>query len=606
MLTHRLFKFKFMGVFMSRIPAELIQDIVQRCDLVELVSSRIKLKKRGSQYWACCPFHQEKTASFSVHSVKQFFYCFGCGAKGSAIDFIMQYDRLDFIETMHMLAEKVGVALQYQEGNPQQQTAPIYACLDAAKGYFQQQLPQQPTVIAYLKQRGLTGVIAKRYQLGYAPKLSQSQLESVLSMPSEQLQSAGLCKRSQQSDNQYYPFFRQRIMFPIRDIRGRTLGFGGRVIQAELQPKYLNSPETAVFHKAHELYGLYEALQHNRQLDYLMLVEGYMDVISLAQHGELKAVASLGTAIGEKHFQKLWRHTSHIVCCFDGDSAGQKAAWKALQCALPLLQQGRQVSFIHLPSGQDPDSYIKQHGLRSWKALVQKAESLSDFFLRYLQQQYPLRHMDDRVAFAHHASKLITNVPVGLFKNALCRRLADLTQLDAEQLAEASLGHVAPDGQTSALGNALALAQSQLEPRNLVERALALLLQQPELALQPTVDVQMLQQLKLPHAAILLEVMHHCLQSAQSSLGAIIARYQQQSSLKDLLCQLAFTYHELDPQSRSQEFLHVMFKLKQTVLEQKISGLMAQAELGVLSDEHKQQLQQLIFQKKHLKVGETD
>ena len=424
---------------MARISSATIQDIVEHTDLLEVVGARITLKKRGHQHWACCPFHQEKTASFSVNPTKQFFYCFGCGAKGNAIDFIMQHDRLDFVETMQLLSEATGIALEHAAADSAQlaKTAGIYAGLHAACDYFQLQLRSHQAAVDYFKSRGISGKIAKRFQLGYLPAVSARDLSQVLEQPITQLIEGGLIKAAADDPQRYYCMFAKRVIFPIRDVRGREIGFGGRALSSQQMPKYINSPETPVFHKAQELYGLYEALQASRQLDYVVLVEGYMDVVALAQHGELQAVASLGTAIGERHFQKLWRYTGHVVCCFDADKAGQQAAWKSLVCVLPLMQAARRVSFIHLPAGEDPDSFIGRFGLQRWQQLVQQAEPLSTFLFRYLQQQHSLAHLDDRAKFAHHSMQLLATVPHGLYKNLLLQELSQLTAIPREQLQDA-------------------------------------------------------------------------------------------------------------------------------------------------------------------------
>lgn len=587
---------------MSRIASATIQDIVERSDLVQFVRARISLKKRGPQYWACCPFHQEKTASFSVHPQKQFFYCFGCGAKGNVIDFLIQHDRLDFLEALQLLAERAGIELKQDAAAQRVSSTPIYNCLQAAATYFAQQLPKHAEVVKYLKQRGLTGKTAKHYGLGYAPMQSVAQLAQLLAPHGDQLLAAGLSKVSSRNEAEHYNLFKQRVMFPIRDVRGRCIGFGGRVLQSAQQPKYLNSPETAVFHKAQELYGLYEALQSNRQLDCIILVEGYMDVIALAQQGESRAVASLGTAIGEKHFQKLWRYTDHVICCFDGDQAGQAAAWKSLACVLPSLQGSRRVSFVHLDAADDPDNYVMQHGLAAWQQLLRKAEPLSGFLFRYLQQQHPLDHLDDRVAFAHVAQRILKPVPAGLLKTALLKQLAQLTGLEMKQLlaAETDQGvqHQRP------LASRLALAHEPHGQLNIIERGLALLIAQPELAHKWPKTVAM-KYLKLPNLDAFLEIIDYCLLHEKPSLGAMFACCQSRPELKDLLVRASFAYQDFSPAARGHEFEHVMMQLQQLALQGEINNLLLQAQQAGLSLQQKSRLQQLICQQKQLKVGES-
>ena len=594
---------------MARISTATIQDIVEHTDLLEVVSARVTLKKRGHQHWACCPFHQEKTASFSVNPTKQFFYCFGCGSKGNAIDFIMQHDRLDFVDTMQLLSETTGIALEHAAADSAQlaKTAGIYAVLHAASDYFQLHLRTHQLAIDYFKSRGISGKIAKHFQLGYVAAVSAADLCQALTQPKTQLIEGGLIKAAADDPQRYYCMFAKRVIFPIRDVRGREIGFGGRALSPQQMPKYINSPETAVFHKAHELYGLYEALQASRQLDYVVLVEGYMDVVALAQHGEWKAVASLGTAIGERHFQKLWRYTGHVVCCFDADKAGQQAAWKSLLCVLPLMQAARRVSFIHLPAGEDPDSFIGRFGLQRWQQLLQQAEPLSVFMFRYLQQQYSLEHLDDRAKFAHKSMQLLATVPHGLYKNMLLQELSQLTTIPREQLQDAERLQAMTAGNAAsatALASRLALAGQASESQfSLLERCLGLLVQQPNLA-HKVDSLSWVDGLQLPYKHLIKDIVLYCQQHEQASLGGMLACCQQDDKLKALLADVSFAYQDFSHQAREQEFLHVLQQLGVSRLQQKIAYLLQQAKLQKLSQAQKAELQQLIRQKSALSVGD--
>ncbi|MEM1231587.1 MAG: DNA primase, partial [Pseudomonadota bacterium] len=345
---------------MARIPQSFINDLLDRVDIVEVIDARVKLKKAGRDYQARCPFHNEKTPSFTVSPTKQFYHCFGCGESGTALTFLMEHDRMEFVEAVETLASLVGLEVPREataRSDPKERS--LYDLLKEASLLYQAELRQSPVAIDYLKGRGLTGIVARDFGVGYAPDAWDRTLTAFRGR-SEELLKAGLITRNDRGRS--YDRFRNRIMFPIRDTRGRTIGFGGRVLSAEDSPKYLNSPETPLFQKSRELYGLYEARRALRKLTRFVVVEGYMDVVALAQHGVPYAVATLGTATNEMHFQKLFRYAPEVICCFDGDRAGRQAARKALESALPTLEDGRQLKFVFMPDGEDPDSLIRTQG----------------------------------------------------------------------------------------------------------------------------------------------------------------------------------------------------------------------------------------------------
>ena len=450
----------------GRIPDTFIQDLLARTDLVELIETRIPLKRSGSNYTARCPFHDEKTPSFSVSRTKQLYYCFGCGAKGTAISFLMDYDRLSFPEAIEALAETHGLEVPREEGDAGQRQSrdhvrTFYEALERASRYYQQQLRSHPSAnlaVDYLRGRGVSGELAQRYQVGFAPG-------GLRNLPAEDLdimKGAGLVH--EKNPGRVMDWFRERIMFPIRDRRGRTIGFGGRVI-GEGQPKYLNSPETDVFHKHREVYGLYELLDAVRKPEAILVVEGYMDVIALSQFGVLNAVAALGTATSPDHVGLLFRYTPVIVFCFDGDAAGRRAAWKALESSLSHLREGRQVRFLMLPDGHDPDTLVRQDGSEAFRERVMEAQPFSDYFFRSLEEGLDLGSIEGRAALSAKAAPYLEKIQSGVFKEMLQERLSQVTgragpdefQRDIRRFASPSVERRAVRGQPSAFRTFMAL-----------------------------------------------------------------------------------------------------------------------------------------------------
>lgn len=429
------------------IPQSFIDDLLNRTDIVEVVSSRIQLKKAGKNYTACCPFHKEKTPSFSVSPDKQFYYCFGCGAGGNALGFVMDHDSLDFPLAVEELAKRAGMEVPREEGGrsnkPRQPTdSPLYALLTAASDYYRQALKSHPTrkaAVNYLKGRGLSGEIARDFGLGFAPPGWDNLLKHLGgdALQQKTMIDAGLLIENTDSGKRY-DRFRDRVMFPIRDSRGRIIAFGGRVLGDD-KPKYLNSPETPVFHKGQELYGLYEARKSNRDLDEIMVVEGYMDVIALAQQGLRNAVATLGTATSEEHLKRLFRLVPSVLFCFDGDAAGRKAAWRALESTLPSLQDGRRARFLFLPEGEDPDSLVRAEGTDAFRARInQHAQPLADYFFQQLCEEADPRSLEGKAHLATLAAPLIEQIPGTNLRALMRQRLGEITGLNSEALSQVS------------------------------------------------------------------------------------------------------------------------------------------------------------------------
>ncbi|THG81158.1 DNA primase [Pseudomonas sp. A-1] len=428
------------------IPQRFIDDLLNRTDIVEVVGARVQLKKTGKNYSACCPFHQEKTPSFTVSPDKQFYYCFGCGAGGNALGFIMDHDHLDFPQAVEELAKRAGLEVPREDSRPGQKPrqsvdSPLYPLLGAAADYYRQALKSHPArqaAVNYLKGRGLSGTIARDFGLGFAPPGWDNLLKHLGgdSLQQKAMIDAGLLIEN--AEGRRYDRFRDRVMFPIRDSRGRVIAFGGRVLGDD-KPKYLNSPETPVFHKGQELYGLYEARRSNRDLDEILVVEGYMDVIALAQQGLRNAVATLGTATSEEHIKRLFRVVPSILFCFDGDSAGRNAAWRALESCLPSLQDGRRVRFLFLPEGEDPDSLVRSEGADAFRARIsQQAEPLAEYFFRHLAEEADPSTLEGKAHLATLAAPLLEKIPGANLRALMRQRLGAITGLTGEALTQSS------------------------------------------------------------------------------------------------------------------------------------------------------------------------
>jgi DNA primase len=419
------------------IPKSFIQDLLNRLDIVDVIERYVPLKKAGANYVACCPFHGEKTPSFTVSQSKQFYHCFGCGAHGTAIGFVMEYAGLGFVDAVEELARSIGVSVPREAATREQHKAApdLYEVMQLATRYYRDRLKQAPHAIDYLKRRGLSGEIAARFGIGYAPDGWQNLQAVFPDYQNKNLLETGLVIEN--DDGRRYDRFRDRIMFPIVNQRGQVIGFGGRVLEERGEPKYLNSPETELFEKGRELYGLFQAQKAIRASRRVLVVEGYMDVVALAQHGVEYAVATLGTATTPYHVQKLLRLTERVIFCFDGDVAGQRAAWRALENALPQLVDGKRLDFLFLPVEHDPDSYIREHGTGAFERLLEGALPLSGFLLRELSSRVDLKTQEGRNALLQAARPLLQAI-VAPATSLLLRKeiaaLAGITQAELEAL----------------------------------------------------------------------------------------------------------------------------------------------------------------------------
>ena len=400
----------------GRVPRAFIDDLLNRVDIVEVIDARLPLKKKGREYWACCPFHGEKTASFSVSSVKQFYHCFGCQKSGNAVGFLMDYDHMEFIEAIETLAQSLGIDVPYEQGNapprPAQGLDAMYQSMEQSAEFFQAQLKQNQPAIDYLKNRGISGQTAKTFGIGYAP----AGWNNIKGDEKWLVETGMLIKKD---DGKQYDRFRHRLMFPIRDRRGRCIAFGGRVIDPEDNPKYLNSPESPLFHKSDEIYGLFELKKAVTNIDRIFITEGYMDVVALAEHGVLTAVATLGTAINNRQIESLFRVCKNLVFCFDGDAAGKKAAWRSLEQCLASLKEGRLARFLFLPEGQDPDSYISEFGKESFDSQVEEASTLTAYLFDSLLKECNIRSLEGRAQFLDRLRPYFAQIPLQSLKDQI-------------------------------------------------------------------------------------------------------------------------------------------------------------------------------------------
>ncbi|WP_127959178.1 DNA primase [Serratia microhaemolytica] len=580
----------------GRIPRVFINDLLARTDIVDLIDIRVKLKKQGKNYHACCPFHNEKTPSFTVNGEKQFYHCFGCGAHGNAIDFLMNYDRLEFVETIEELAAMHGLDVPYEAGSgPTQmerhQRQSLYQLMGQLSEFYQQSLQQSHGQQArnYLSQRGLSEEIIRHFAIGFAPAGWDNALKRFGRAAGglAALNDAGMLVTNEQGRS--YDRFRERVMFPIRDKRGRVIAFGGRVL-GEGMPKYLNSPETEIFHKGRQLYGLYEAQQQQSNPQRLLVVEGYMDVVALAQYGIDYAVASLGTSTTAEHVQLLFRVTDNVICCYDGDRAGREAAWRALETALPYLNDGRQLRFMFLPDGEDPDTLVRKEGKQAFEQRIEHAQPLSTFLFETLVTQVDLSSVDGRAKLSTLALPLIGQVPGETLRLYLRQQLGNkLGLLDDNQLDKLM------PRQATATNGYRAVQLKRTTMRILV----GLLVQNPQLAtLIPSLEG--LEQANQAGLTLFIELVQTCLAQPGLTTGQLLELYRD-NKFSQQLESLAMWNHMIVDEMIEQTFLDTLASLYDSVLEQRLETLIAKARTASLSQEEREEVRSLnqILAKKH-------
>ncbi|HIN82213.1 MAG TPA: DNA primase [Chromatiales bacterium] len=522
----------------GRIPESFIDELMARVDIVEVIDARVPLRKTGKEYAACCPFHDEKTASFTVSPTKQFFHCFGCGAHGSAIGFLMDYEHLDFVSCVEELASRVGMEVPREgaDDSPGDSVSrSLYPLLEKISAHYQAQLRDSehaPQAVDYLKLRGLSGEIAARFGIGFAAPGWRNVLDGfgVDQAHVDWLKLAGMVIENDQG--KVYDRFRERVMFPIRDRRGRVIGFGGRVLGDDT-PKYLNSPETPVFHKGRELYGLYEACLAERKLERLLVVEGYMDVVALAQAGLSAVVATLGTATTTEHLQLLFRVTPEVVFSFDGDRAGRDAAWKALLTSLPHLQAGRQIRLLMLPDGEDPDTLVRKEGADAFRARMAKATPLSEYYFAHLCADLDMQSMDGRARLVELARPHIALLPPGAFRELMLARLAEVSGLQLDKLEALLRGDKPPERATRPVRRAAQRPISSQQVMTPMRRAIAILIQNPHLS-QKVGDVESLRNLPIAGIDLLLQLIEVTRNSPTLTTGGLLERWRDSEQVKHL------------------------------------------------------------------------
>lgn len=566
----------------GRIPDSFIDELLARIDIADVVGERVQLKRSGSNQMGLCPFHGEKTPSFTVSTDKQFYHCFGCGAHGSAIRFLMEYDRLDFREAVAQLAQMAGMEMPENtaDAGVQNNHAPLFAVLERADRSYQQWLrqhPQRQRAIDYLQKRGLSGEIARRFGIGFAPPGWDNLLGRL--GEADELKQAGLV--IDRDGGRVYDRFRDRIMFPIRDRRGRTVGFGGRVLD-DGEPKYLNSPETPVFHKGESLYGLYEVLQADRQPADIVVVEGYMDVVALAQHGLPRAVATLGTATSTRQVERLLKTTGDIIFCFDGDSAGRQAAWRALENALPTMRQGRQIRFLFLPDGEDPDSLVRSHGREGFEAQLQRATPLSDYLIERLEADTDMQSMDGRARFVEKALPLLQRLPPDVYRHMLCERVAGLARLETDYLEGVVDGRETLTRDQRARRREPVAVDNAGVRRTPVRLAIALLLESPALA-QGVDDLDALRRLNdLPGLPLLVDMLELARHDPHLNSSAILERFRD-SEHEGALWKLATWNHLVPAEGLEAEFADAMAQIRRIAVERRLTQLNERLQAGTLT-----------------------
>jgi DNA primase len=568
---------------MARIPDAFIDDLLARTDIVEVVGTRVPLKRQGKEYSARCPFHDERSPSFTVSQTKQFYHCFGCGAHGTAISFLMNYDRLEFLDAVDELAKRVGMEVpkETRTRNETDDGRDMYAALEAAAKFFQRQLDGNDKAKAYLDQRGVDESIRTQFSIGYAPD-GFSALKDALGTDERKtklLEKTGMMSRS--DNGRVYDKFRDRVMFPIHDRRGRVIAFGGRVLAKDDGPKYLNSPETPLFHKGRELYGLWQVRQANQKIERLVVVEGYMDVVSLFQYGVTQAVATLGTATTPDHAELLFRTSPDVYFCFDGDAAGQRAAWKALESVLPRMKDGRQAFFLFLPDGEDPDSIVRSEGAAGFDTRLQQATPLSQFFYDELGKDVKLSTLDGKARLAERAKPLLAQIPDGAFGDLMRQRLGEITGVGVLQPA------ALPEKPKP-----VSRLPAQAQKRSLVRGAISVLLQQPSLALslEPPYGFKDLQQ---PGVALLVELLSLVHARPEITTGALLQHFAEREEL-NALQKLASQAMPGSEAHWRQELIDAAEQLEDQAIQQRLTELQAKMGAGPLDVADKYELMTLL------------
>ena len=560
----------------GRVPRNFIDDLLNRVDIVEVIDSRVPLKKKGREYWACCPFHGEKTASFSVSSSKQFYHCFGCQKSGNAVGFLMDYDHMEFVEAIESLAHSLGIEVPYEQGTapakPAQGLESMYQAMEQSSQYYEAQLKQTPEAIDYLKDRGISGQTAKTFSIGYAPPGWNN-----LSGDEKQLVETGMLVKKETGNA--YDRFRHRLIFPIRYRRGRTIAFGGRVINPEDNPKYLNSPESPLFHKSDEIYGLYELKKAVTNIDRIYVTEGYMDVVALAEHGVKTAVATLGTAINNRQIESLFRVCKNLVFCFDGDAAGKKAAWRSLEQCLASLKEGRLARFLFLPEGQDPDSYISEFGSEAFDQQVDQASTLTEYLFETLLKECDIKTLEGRAQFLDRLRPYFMQIPLQSLKDQI---LAAVEQRTGQQIDTRMLRLLGEDKPVAAPGNRM--PEPHWTPTRL---AINLLLKKPALA-QSTGTHDELAESGIPGVNLLLKILDRIHDEPEISTQNLLDRFKGDDHESHLYKLAMMEPPVEDDESLERMFADCLQSLRKQYIDHRQKKLITKLQSGeALSDAEK-------------------
>jgi len=594
---------------LGRIPQHFIDELIARTDIVELIGARVPLKKSGREYKACCPFHAEKTPSFWVSPDKQFYHCFGCGKHGTALGFLMDHDHMAFPEAVEELATRLGLEVPHEGGvdrAAQRADEPLYELMARVARFYTEQLVRAPRAREYLAQRGLTAATQERFAIGYAPDSWNELLRHFGGSDAERkrLLDGGLIiereRGAGREGERYYDRFRDRVMFPIRDARGRVIGFGGRVIDAG-EPKYLNSPETVLFHKGRELYGLYETRRARRNLERLVVVEGYMDAVSLHQAGVDYTVATLGTATTAEHLRRIFRLVSAVVFAFDGDRAGRAAAWRALQQALPEAREGREIRFLFLPQGQDPDTLVRAEGPAAFEGRFALAVPLSEYLVRELSEQSDLGSADGRARFAEQARPLFARVPEGVYRELLLERLAQVVGLSASRLeALWSAGKADAPAAPPPLRPTAARPARGAGRGSLVRQGIVRLLHFPAIALEVTASERAgLDASDEPGVALLRELLDDLRQRPAQIPAQVIERWVRHKDGEALQKLLAREEVITGAAAAAEELRAALLKLAEQAAGRRLEVLEAKSRSGSLAADEIQEFQRLIERLSH-------
>ena len=592
----------------GRIPQSFIDDLVGRTDIVELIGARVPLKKSGREFKACCPFHDEKSPSFWVSPDKQFYHCFGCGAHGTSLGFLMNYDRLSFPEAIEELASRAGVEIPRDtrpDDGRNREDADLAALMARVAAHWAQQLPGNRRAAEYIARRGLSPETLQKFGIGYAAQSWNDVLQrfGAQARDRQALLAAGLVIERDAAagpgGDKLYDRFRDRIMFPIRDARGRVIAFGGRIID-QGEPKYLNSPETSLFHKGRELYGLYEVRQSRQTLRRLMVVEGYMDVVRLHQAGIEYAVATLGTATTPEHLTRAFRRVNEIVFAFDGDRAGRAAAWRALNNALPEVREGRQLRFLFLPEGHDPDTLVGAEGKQAFEQRLEGALPLSEYLVQEITAQADLAHADGRARFAEIARPLVARIPEGVYRELLIERLAEAIRLPSNRLKElwAAANTAAParrDESARESPRSAPRAGQSAGRGGLMRQAVLTLVHHPRIATElAAADLETLAELDEPGADILRALIEDLRRTPCTSTGQLLERWRDRPEAERLNRLAAIETLIADAAAALREFRNALSRMQAEQWKRRLDLLLEKEKAEGLAADERQELQRLI------------